>query len=338
MLSSMRIDVMATSPTYGGAGTIELVGDFLVTGLPAAGSAVRAVDVSVLLRAAPEAPRDTADDDTDPDVLAALQAGLGGHGIWPGHPQWGDSHELERQKGPQLVFRRKAGTVRVRIVSELSELDVFGPGGRPEVFAAAAHEIVTALAGLDRRVKPDDDIDWPRVRAHLTARLGDLPPSAEALAAVETDLRAQQHARWLAMSPWERLDVDWTRYAPSARALLDDPFFWDPADDEAPHGNDEGADLLTDYLARRPDDPMAFLAAQARECGYDTLDEAAADDEYLHDALVLGTAFAEIKVTGQLTAALRGLALDVLARRGGPEPTEVDSLLGAGLRAAPAAP
>ncbi|WP_377325160.1 hypothetical protein ACFJIY_09325 [Pimelobacter simplex] len=334
----MRIDVMATSPTYGGAGTLEVVGDFLVAGLPPAGSAVDAVDVSVLLRGTPEAPRDTAGDDDDPAVLAALEAGLGGHGIWPGHPQWRDSHERERQKGPQLVFRRKARTVRVRIVSELSELDVFGPGGRPEVFAAAAHEIVTALAGLDRRVKPDDDIDWPSVRAHLVARLDDLPSSAETLAAVEADLREKQRARWLAMSPWELLDVDWTRYAPAARALLDDPFFWDPADDEAPHGNDEGADLLTDYLARRPDDPMAFLGGQARACGYETLDEAAADDEYLHDALVLGTAFAEIKVTGQLTATLRDLALDVLARRAGNEPTEADSLLGTALRAAPRAP
>lgn len=338
MLCPMRIDVMASSPTYGGGGTLDFVGDFLVTGLPPAGSAVRAVDVSLLLRAAPEAPRDTPGDDTDPAVLAALRAELGDHGIWPGHPEWGDEHERERQKGPHLVFRRTAGTVRVRIVSELSELDVFGPGGRPEVFAAAAREIVTALAGLDRRIKPGDDIDWPRVRAHLASRLDDLPRSAEALAALEADLQAQQRARWLAMSPWEQLDVDWTRYAPTARALLDDPFFWDPADDEAPHGNDEGADLLTDYLARRPDDPMAFLAAQARECGYDGLDAAAADDEYLHDALVLGTAFAEIKVTGQLTAALRDLALGVLTRRAGDEPTEVDSLLGTALRAAPNAP
>ncbi|SFM96125.1 hypothetical protein SAMN05421671_4378 [Pimelobacter simplex] len=83
---------------------------------------------------------------------------------------------------------------------------------------------------------------------------------------------------------------------------------------------------------------MAFLAAQARACGYETLDEAAADDEHLHDALVLGTAFAEIKVTGQLTATLRDLALDVLARRAGNEPTEADSLLGTALRAAPRAP
>jgi hypothetical protein len=29
--------------------------------------------------------------------------------------------------------------------------------------------------------------------------------------------------------------------------VLDDPFFWQEADDFAPHGNDTGADLLADY-------------------------------------------------------------------------------------------
>jgi len=65
------------------------------------------------------------------------------------------------------------------------------------------------------------------------------------------------------MDPWERLEVDWGRFHPRARELLNDPFFWEGANDFAPHGNDTGFDVLADYrkwTRRHPGRPAHELA------------------------------------------------------------------------------
>ncbi|WGX98601.1 hypothetical protein [Nocardioides sp. L-11A] len=197
-------------------------------------------------------------------------------------------HERERQKGPALTVRRPAARVDIRIVSELSEYDVLGPEGDAEVFAGVAHEIVAALGALERRVKPADDIDLPQLLSHVRQRLDQLPAThQELMSTVEAPASAAQ-ARWATTSPWEALDIDWSLYAPGARTLLDDPFYWDPADDEVPHGNDTGADLLASYLEQRPTDVMTFLATEVEEMGFGSLAEIAADDEYEHDFLRAG--------------------------------------------------
>ncbi len=282
---------MARSP-YGGGGWLGDVGDFLTEGLPPVGEAVERIEADLLLTGHPQAP-------DRPEGSAG----------------WGSGHEEERQRGPALTFRRKANRVDVRIVSELSDYDALGPDETPEVFATAAREVVTAIAGLDRRVKRGDDLDLPRLLAHLNARLEQLPGTPEELTATMTELRDRAQARWAAMAPWEVVDVDWSLYAPEARALLDDPFYWDPADDEAPHGNDTGADLLATYLDQRPIDILDFVEREAVESGFASLAELAEEDEYEHGFLVVAAAFAELKVTGGLTPGIRDLALRAVERR-----------------------
>lgn len=291
----MQIEVMAESPTYGGGGAVAYVGDFLVEGLPPVGTAVDRVEVSLLLTGHPQAlrrrPTDEPEESRPPvDPYAA-------------DPAWGKRHEAARQKGPALAFRRVAGRIDVRIISELSEHDVFGQEGDPAVFAQAAREVVTSLAPLGRRVKPRDDLDLPRLLAHLDGRLAQLPATAAELAATTDALISSAQARWSAMTPWEVVDVDWSLYAPEARTLLDDPFYWDPADDESPHGNDEGADLLSAYLEQRPADVLAFVA------GLEAGDPAEDDD------IVIAAAFAELKVTGRMHPTIRDRALQAVVRR-----------------------
>jgi hypothetical protein len=340
----VQIEVTAISPTYGGVGAIDLVGEYLVEGLPPVGEAVDRIEVGLLLVAQPSAPPERIEDGVDIEaLLLALGLDAGGAdvgddiGIFPGHPDWGRTHEGERQKGSSLVFRRTARRVVLRLVSTLSELDVFGSEPASRTFATAAREIVSGLDPLRRRAKKNDDLDLAALTAHLEARLAVLPQTDDELDAVLEPLRAARARQWAAMSPWDVVDVDWTLFAPQARTLLDDPFFWDPADDDAPHGSDTGADVLTDLMERPHHDARTFLEQQARDWGFESLVDLAQHDPHEHDTLVVATAFAQLKLTAQISSSLRDLAVRALQRRAGDEPTATDELLMSALVRAPPA-
>ena len=118
------------------------------------------------------------------------------------------------------------------------------------------------------------------------------------------------------MSPWERLDIDWDDFHPKARQILDDPFFWDCANDFAPNGNDTGADLLESYrgwLKRHRDGkPIRFLEDLARQWGYADLQ--AMDEDVLNEAGI-GLAFADMKLRGSCDGPLLELAMKCLLRQ-----------------------
>jgi uncharacterized protein YfeS len=53
------------------------------------------------------------------------------------------------------------------------------------------------------------------------------------------------------------LDIEWGQYHPSARTVLDAPLFWSEIDDDAPHGNDTGSDLLAAFRRWQKRNPTA---------------------------------------------------------------------------------
>lgn len=312
----MQIEINCSSPTYGGA-SVGNVGDFLVDGLPDVGSGIEKVEIDVLLRSEPRAPRSRAVEDMPNEEIDALLDLLsGGQAIGPDHPEWSRHHDERRSKGPSLTFRRAARRVSVHIVSDLSELDVYGTVDvTPELFTSAAREIVAGLEVLPRRIKQGDDFDARTFLSFVRARLDALPRTQEELDLVLEQLHAAAIRRWDAMDEWERLDVDWSVFAADARERLPDPFFFDPADDEAPHGNDAGADLLVSYLDELPGNGSAFLDAYVVDMGCESLSDIADTDIWEHDELVIAAAFAEIMVRGSTSAELANLALQALDRR-----------------------
>lgn len=117
---------------------------------------------------------------------------------------------------------------------------------------------------------------------------------------------------------WKRLGVDWKQFHPKARAILDDPFYWDPADDFSPHGNDTGADLLEGYgtwWKRNPDDdPVRFLAVLGQDWGM-SLDMSAPYDAEIANQAAVALAFAEIKLRGTCRQGAAELALRAIDRQ-----------------------
>lgn len=310
----MQIEINVNSPTYGGGSD---VGEFLVDGLPDVGHGIDRIEADVLLRSEPRASRRRAVDDTpDEEFDALLNLITDGQGIGPNDPEWSQSHDERRSKGPGLTFRRTARRVSMRIISDLSEFDVFGADEvTPEVFASIAREIVAGLEDLPRRIKPGDDFDARTFLSFVRARLDVLPGTQEELDCVLDRLREAAAQRWGAMDEWERLDIEWSVYTADARERFGDAFFFDPGDEEAPHGNDAGADLLVAYLTERPDHGMAFLDTYVVGMGYESLGAFASIDIWEHDELVIAAVFADLMVRGATSAELRQLALLALDRR-----------------------
>ena len=122
-----------------------------------------------------------------------------------------------------------------------------------------------------------------------------------------------------ALLPWpERLEIDWKKFHPSARTLLDDELFWSESDEFSPHGNDTGHDLFDDLRRWRRSHaaapPLDFLAREMRSWGFDPAKQ---DDEiavHTHDQAAIALAFGLIKLEGSCDPTTRDAALTAIAR------------------------
>jgi len=133
---------------------------------------------------------------------------------------------------------------------------------------------------------------------------------------------------------WQAFGIDWSRYHPRAREILNVPFYWDPANDHAPHGATNGAALLADFRrwrAQHPIDlPWDFLRERFRRPGcLGAFNEFRATDPanyesrqgYIaqwHDRDVIALAFALLKIDGVCDKTIGAAALQALVRRRDP--------------------
>lgn len=289
------MDLCVMFRTYDGGGynlTLSAAGDFLVQGAPDFGPAVKQIVVTLFLRHA-SAPRAT--------LANCLK-----------------EHRQLRATLPKSVYWRAKGKVRIDVASGLLSKYVWARKPRPSLpmFERGVDEVTSALSLLSKRLKPSDAFDLAALVSHCEAAKKRMPRSQKALTSLMAKLKAQAESRRAALSPWERLDIDWEEFHPAARDLLDDPFFWDPTDDFSPNGNDTGADLLEsyrDWLKRRKQaQPLRFLERLADEWGYESF--AAIDDEHRDEAAV-GLAFADIKLRGECDPEARALALVAIERQ-----------------------
>lgn len=217
---------------------------------------------------------------------------------------------------PRVVFRRSRERVTIEVASDV--LNGRGHLHRTpltlEQFQCLAVELVAALGLLRQRVKPKDEFRLEAFVAHCDEALQRLPRTSEQLQRLQESAEVARAAHLESLSAWEKLGIDFRDFHPAARALLDDPWFWDCADDFAPHGNDTGADLLEDYagwLRRCPQgDPLKFLAHLFKRWGFTP----EADREVADEAAV-ALAFAELKHRGACRPAAADLALQALERQ-----------------------
>ena len=232
---------------------------------------------------------------------------------------YADFHAM-RPMLPKVVFRRSRQTACIDVSSDLIDGDEWehSRGLSLSLFNAGFEETLSAIQRLKTRLTPKDDFRLEAFISHCESQRPILPATDLELAELQNRTREREAAIRAAESPWERLGIDWRDFHPDARLILDDPFFWECANDFSPHGNDTGADLLSDYrawLKRHPhDDPMQFLEVQARRWGM-PLDEAAGTDFEVLDETAVALAFAEFKLRGACRPSAAEFALRAVARQ-----------------------
>jgi uncharacterized protein YfeS len=99
---------------------------------------------------------------------------------------------------------------------------------------------------------------------------------------------------------------------------LNDPFFWEQTNEFAPHGNDTGADLLSDYrnwLKRNPTgEPMDFYKNLMTRWGF-ALNSPDSTGRFVMDEAAVALAFAELKLRGECRPDVSDLARQATDRQ-----------------------
>ena len=200
------------------------------------------------------------------------------------------------------------------------------------VFSRVVGELGEQLHLIDPKLgRARGDFDLERFHRDVAALTAAVPTTDQALRDLHVRLEAAERERYAAMDAWEKLDIDWDDYHPAARQLLDDPFLWSCIDDDAPHGNDTGADLLADFKRwnrTHPDRPAHELASRLLKAWeMPGLDLERSDAESTRamfeadrialsvtDQSLIAAAFAAVKCRGCCDAVTRELALRAIER------------------------
>ncbi|MEO8584618.1 MAG: hypothetical protein ABI584_00505 [Acidobacteriota bacterium] len=239
---------------------------------------------------------------------------------------------------PNVRYVSKGQRLRVRYMSRVCPAEVALRFGVPslEVFTLVLREFAGLLPGVlkDQKIL-GKRVDFPSLERALDASLGQTPATDAELQAFATRLREDARAAFAELSPWERLGINWSDYHPRARLLLDDPFFWQEADDYAPHGNDTGSDLLGAFRVWRRRNGgvpvLRFLSDLLRDWGFEERvaafsEKAPAawtkDDEMavtLFDEANIALAFAQIKLEAVCDSGACDAALASIGRQLSPE-------------------
>jgi uncharacterized protein YfeS len=234
---------------------------------------------------------------------------------------------------PRARYSAKHRRLDVRYASALpAELAIEAAENDLEIFRAIVQELSVILSGaisahkVLRRDVPLDELEAALVRAAV-----ELPTTARELEVFTITENGHAIAEAALLSPWEKLGIEWSQYHPRARELLDDPFYWDPADEYAPHGNDTGADLLEafrEWRRRHRSVPAArFLPTMLKRWNYTgsvaallgkPMSQWDDDDELTLEVLDeanVAVAFAQLKLEGKCDDDVRLAALESIERQ-----------------------
>jgi hypothetical protein len=162
-------------------------------------------------------------------------------------------------------------------------------------------------------------VDLAALQNALKNAADEAPRTADGAAKLLGQIRSESEARRLEAMTMASVREDLSRFDGRAAELLDDPFYWDPADDDAPHGNDAGADLLSAFRVWRPRHraqlPVQFLKSLLQQWGADDLADIGGELGRMRAQAEIALAFAQIKVEGRCDGDAAALALAAIDRR-----------------------
>lgn len=281
-----------TYDRYGGHNSLSRIGDFLLLGAIDFGDGIKELTITFYF----------------PDSGPAKRT----------LEQLFEKYNNYRSGLPRIAYRRSSGKLEIEIASEIMDARDWKHSTRLSLplFERGIEEVIGALPLIRNKVKASDGFDLEAFLAHCESARERIPGSEDAFQALAAELKAAELTKRDAMSPWEKLGIDWDEFHSRARTILDEPFFWECANDFSPNGNDTGADLLDSYRGwlkkHKNGEPIAFLEYLARQWGYA---DSQAMEEHVRDEAGIGLAFADIKLRGMCDEQARKLALECLQRQ-----------------------
>ncbi len=305
----MNLGVTCSSfNTFGGNTLYSLAGEFLQSGINEYGSAITAIEITVCFRG----------------------------GVIP-HPSlqkmYDDFHSTSLPALPLVKFYRKKARLTLQYETVVTDATFLKRYGFPsiETFSQVLREVAEKFHLIDTHLKKSDDFDLSRFHRDISALIAAAPQCDDDLRKMKDLLDTKDKERRAAMDPWDRLGIEWEQYHPMARTLLNDPFFWDLSSDYSPHGNDTGADLLSEFKKwnrRHPHHPAHEMARNLlRRWDLALIDVHTVDEGQVQllfekdpiaisvtDEAMIAAAFAAVKLRGCCDSETRELALNAIER------------------------
>jgi uncharacterized protein YfeS len=281
---------------YGSHSSLSLIPEFLLTNTPEFGAAI--VELTVVFHFRTSGPPRSS--------LERLYA----------------EHHSGLKTLPKVIFHRSRQQASIGVCSALIDGDDWNPrikrGPSLSLFKAGVAETIGAIQMLKSRISSKDDFRLDLFLDHCEKRKPHLPTTDQDFVALIEVLRKQKSLANAALSPWERLGIDFRDFHAGARQILDEPFFWEQANDFSPHGNDTGADLLADYRkwlkSHSNSDPLEFYNLMAKRWGLSLVGKSDAEQTMLDEAAV-ALAFAEVKLRGACRPTAVALAKSAIKRQ-----------------------
>lgn len=211
------------------------------------------------------------------------------------------------------------------LIGQPGALRKIGCSVRQEALEPLTRVLSADLATVKLRVKKTDAFDWRGFLAAVDQLPAELPRTL-ADADVLAQRRESRHAAKVKADPWVAVDVDWDDFHPSARRILNDPWYWSCGDDWAPHGNDAGSDVLHDMMKRRGSAWSAVHEALTTLTDHGStwmntdsaiarrIAEADPQMYTICEQTLIAVAFAELKLAGSCSDHFHKMALNALLR------------------------
>ena len=231
---------------------------------------------------------------------------------------------------PTTRFESKRRKLSIQYLSQLTPVDdvLDERAFMPAVFRKAYNEMIDVLRSLEVKLEGKAGLQFSALVGAIRQIALELPRTDAGVYNLMRDVRARQQTRFDAL-PWDaRLGIEWTDFHPNAKILLNAPLFWDVVDDNSPHGNDTGADILEDFKRWRVKNkevpPLRFLDRRLASWGFDAFSSSlraevpvlpAATIEPTRDEAAIALAFALIKLEGKCDAATRQRAVEAIDRQ-----------------------
>lgn len=184
----------------------------------------------------------------------------------------------------------------------------------PDWVKATLVDIIENLPAIKPKIKKSDDFFYEEFLKYLRIKLEEIPHNVEELEKLQNEVRERRKEAFDKLDEWEKLELNWEDFHPSAKDVVPVPSLWSCGDEFAPNGNDTGADTLVLFAdwnnCNRSKSPLVFLTKLLKDWEIDINSPYDSGfSSYTYFQATVGLAFASAKIRGECENPLKEKAI-----------------------------